>query len=416
MGHDPMRVGTAARARGLTPNVHVTCVGQDRAGLRKTLEDLQALGIENVFALTGDWPRPRPGGPPPESPVFDLDSVQLVRLAGELRRTGRPLHAAVAVSPFKYVEGDSRLAVPEAREEDRGRRRLRDHPGRMGRGEVRGAQALPRRAWAPHPRARQRLRPRAASRRAHGAGRAAGVLGVPGAARDGAARGAGQGRRPPRPPRARRAHGRRASRAGIRRRVPRRHARRRPRRVDHPAREGAGAALGGAGPRSSATGSRGGFYLYGRPPERDRRPRSGRRRRRAGARPRIARLAVPTDAEAPWRRVIARFLNGLGRLFPVTRDTAAPPGARPPRRPGRTDTRRSLAPSSGSSSASSARSSAARPAATACSGTSSTCAPRPAPSTSATARAAARISGAARSSTSRASGSASMTRARAGGA
>ena len=66
MGHDPMRVGTAARARGLTPNVHVTCVGQDRAGLRKTLEDLQALGIENVFALTGDWPRARPGGPPAE--------------------------------------------------------------------------------------------------------------------------------------------------------------------------------------------------------------------------------------------------------------------------------------------------------------------------------------------------------------
>jgi methylenetetrahydrofolate reductase (NADPH) len=107
MGHDPTRVGTAARARGLTPNVHVTCVGQDRAGLRKTLEDLQALGIENVFALTGDWPRPRPGGSPPESPVFDLDSVHLVRLIDELRRSGRPLHAAVAVSPFKYVEGDA---------------------------------------------------------------------------------------------------------------------------------------------------------------------------------------------------------------------------------------------------------------------------------------------------------------------
>ena len=28
MGHDPIRVGTAARARGLTPNVHVTCVSQ----------------------------------------------------------------------------------------------------------------------------------------------------------------------------------------------------------------------------------------------------------------------------------------------------------------------------------------------------------------------------------------------------
>jgi methylenetetrahydrofolate reductase (NADPH) len=108
MGHDPIRVGTAARARGLTPNVHVTCVGQDRAGLRKTLEELHALGIENVFALTGDWPRPRKDGPPPERPLFDLDAVQLVRLVDELRRAGRAYHVAVAVSPFKYVEADCR--------------------------------------------------------------------------------------------------------------------------------------------------------------------------------------------------------------------------------------------------------------------------------------------------------------------
>jgi methylenetetrahydrofolate reductase (NADPH) len=106
MGHDPLRVGTAARARGLTPNIHVTCVGQDRAGLRKTLDDLHALGIPNVFALTGDWPRPRPGGPAPEPPVFDVDSVQLVRMIDELRCQGRAFHVAVAVSPFKYVEGD----------------------------------------------------------------------------------------------------------------------------------------------------------------------------------------------------------------------------------------------------------------------------------------------------------------------
>ncbi|MGH7265538.1 MAG: methylenetetrahydrofolate reductase, partial [Candidatus Rokuibacteriota bacterium] len=114
MGHDPIRVGTAARARGLTPNVHVTCVGQDRRGLRKTLEDLAALGIEDVFALTGDYPRAGPApravkdGPAPEPPVFDLDSVQLVRLIDELRRAGRRFHAAVAVSPFKYVEADCR--------------------------------------------------------------------------------------------------------------------------------------------------------------------------------------------------------------------------------------------------------------------------------------------------------------------
>src|SRR5262249_1764977 len=38
--------------------------------------------------------------------VFDLDSVQLVRLIGDLRREGRRFHIAVAVSPFKYVEAD----------------------------------------------------------------------------------------------------------------------------------------------------------------------------------------------------------------------------------------------------------------------------------------------------------------------
>jgi methylenetetrahydrofolate reductase (NADPH) len=101
LGHDPLRVAAAARARGLTPNVHVTCVSQDRRGLRKTLEDMHALTLENVFALTGDFPAR--GDQPP---VFDLDSVQLVRLIASLRAEGMPFHAAVAVSPFKYTEAD----------------------------------------------------------------------------------------------------------------------------------------------------------------------------------------------------------------------------------------------------------------------------------------------------------------------
>jgi methylenetetrahydrofolate reductase (NADPH) len=99
IGHDPIRVATAVRARGLTPNVHVTCVSHDRDGLRKTLEDLHALELHNVFALTGDWPREG-------APVFDLDSVQLVEMIAAMRRAGRPFHVAVAVSPFKYVEAD----------------------------------------------------------------------------------------------------------------------------------------------------------------------------------------------------------------------------------------------------------------------------------------------------------------------
>jgi methylenetetrahydrofolate reductase (NADPH) len=101
MGHDPLRVAAAARARGLTPNIHLTCVSQDRNGLRKTLEDMHALSLENVFALTGDYPS---AGDQP--PVFDLDSVQLVRLVDQLRRGGMAFHTMVAVSPFKYTEAD----------------------------------------------------------------------------------------------------------------------------------------------------------------------------------------------------------------------------------------------------------------------------------------------------------------------
>jgi methylenetetrahydrofolate reductase (NADPH) len=101
MGHDPLRVAAAARARGLTPNIHLTCVSQDRRGLAKSLDDMHALSLENVFALTGDYPG---GGDQPS--VFDLDSVQLVRLIDERRRGGVPFHIAVAVSPFKYTEAD----------------------------------------------------------------------------------------------------------------------------------------------------------------------------------------------------------------------------------------------------------------------------------------------------------------------
>jgi methylenetetrahydrofolate reductase (NADPH) len=101
MGHDPLRVAAAARARGLAPNVHLTCVSHDRRELAKVLDDMHALSMENVFALTGDYPS---GGDQP--PVFDLDSVQLVRLIDERRRGGMAFHVAVAASPFKYTEAD----------------------------------------------------------------------------------------------------------------------------------------------------------------------------------------------------------------------------------------------------------------------------------------------------------------------
>jgi methylenetetrahydrofolate reductase (NADPH) len=114
LGHDPIRVGTAARARGLTPNIHLTCVNRPRADAQRTLEDLAALGIENVFALTGDYPKSpaAPAATPPASvnssakPLFELDSVQLTSMIAEMRPNALPFWTAVAVSPFKYTEAD----------------------------------------------------------------------------------------------------------------------------------------------------------------------------------------------------------------------------------------------------------------------------------------------------------------------
>ena len=58
------------------------------------------LGLENIFAITGDYPKG-------QNPVFDMDSVELVSMINELRETeGIPYWISVAISPFKYTEPD----------------------------------------------------------------------------------------------------------------------------------------------------------------------------------------------------------------------------------------------------------------------------------------------------------------------
>ena len=64
---------------------------------------MQTLGIENVFAITGDYPK---AGDPSAQPIYDLDSVQLVELIRKCGSTGFPFYISVAVSPFKYTEAD----------------------------------------------------------------------------------------------------------------------------------------------------------------------------------------------------------------------------------------------------------------------------------------------------------------------
>ncbi len=102
-GHDPVRVAAIAKERGLNPNVHLTCVSKTPAEVGKFLDAVIALGIENVFAITGDWPKGASLG----TVGFACDSVQLVETIAEERAAGRwPFLISAAVSPFKYREPD----------------------------------------------------------------------------------------------------------------------------------------------------------------------------------------------------------------------------------------------------------------------------------------------------------------------
>src|SRR5215467_2533403 len=106
MGHDPIRIASRVQARGITPNVHLTCVNKYRRDIRKALDQMQELGMQNVFAITGDYPS-RERQDAGDEPFFDLDSVQLVEMISELReQQGFPFQISVAVSPFKYTEAD----------------------------------------------------------------------------------------------------------------------------------------------------------------------------------------------------------------------------------------------------------------------------------------------------------------------
>jgi len=83
-----MRLGSLAvcsllKQKGLEPIFQITCRDRNRLALQSDLLSAAALGIENILVLTGD--HPALGDHPEAKPVFDLDSVQLLQVAGKLQ-------------------------------------------------------------------------------------------------------------------------------------------------------------------------------------------------------------------------------------------------------------------------------------------------------------------------------------------
>jgi methylenetetrahydrofolate reductase (NADPH) len=82
-----MRVGSMAVSsrllqNGIEPVYQLTCRDRNRLALQSDLLSAWALGIQNVLCITGD--HPVLGDHTETKPVYDLDSVQLIKAASNL--------------------------------------------------------------------------------------------------------------------------------------------------------------------------------------------------------------------------------------------------------------------------------------------------------------------------------------------
>ncbi len=74
------------RADGIEPVLQFTCRDRNRIALQADLLGASALGIHNLLILRGD--DPAAGDQPNAKPVFDLESVDLARIAAGMRDEG----------------------------------------------------------------------------------------------------------------------------------------------------------------------------------------------------------------------------------------------------------------------------------------------------------------------------------------
>ena len=77
----------AALAAGVEPIMQLTCRDRNRIALQSELLSASALGVPNVVIMTGD--HPRHGDHSDATPVFDLNSTQLLRVATDMRERGQ---------------------------------------------------------------------------------------------------------------------------------------------------------------------------------------------------------------------------------------------------------------------------------------------------------------------------------------
>ncbi len=101
--------------RGIEPIFQVTCRDRNRIALQSDLLSAAVLGIENILCLTGDYVTL--GDHPQAKPVFDLDSVTLLRTVSLLQEgrdlAGKPLQGTPRFFPGAVVSPGARPLAPQ---------------------------------------------------------------------------------------------------------------------------------------------------------------------------------------------------------------------------------------------------------------------------------------------------------------
>jgi len=115
----PNTLGREICRLGMNPIIHFTCKDKNRNQIESILYALDRIEIQNLLVMTGDFPLY--GFEGKAKPVYDLDSIQLLHLIGQMN-TGRCIDGkapgggkecpptrffkGVAVSPFKKLEAE----------------------------------------------------------------------------------------------------------------------------------------------------------------------------------------------------------------------------------------------------------------------------------------------------------------------
>jgi len=89
-------------SEGLEPTVQMTCRDRNRIALQMDILGMSALGMKNLLCLTGD--HQSFGNHPQAKGVFDIDGIQLLQIARNMRDEGKfQCGDEISVSPSLFI-------------------------------------------------------------------------------------------------------------------------------------------------------------------------------------------------------------------------------------------------------------------------------------------------------------------------